>query len=45
MKKEIGIENRIGIEKDDEKSSQLRMKNVAFSSFRREKFSSLGRKM
>jgi hypothetical protein len=36
-KKEIGIENGIGIEKSNEKSPQLRTKNVAFLSLRREK--------
>jgi hypothetical protein len=35
-KKEIGIENGIGIEKRNKKSSQLRTKNVALSSLRRE---------
>jgi hypothetical protein len=33
--KEIGIENENGIEKNNEKSSQLRTKNVAFLSLRR----------
>jgi hypothetical protein len=36
MKKEIGIDNGIGIENDNEKSPQLRTENVAFSSLRRE---------
>jgi hypothetical protein len=35
MKNEIGIENGIEIEKDNEKSFQLWTKNVAFSSLRR----------
>jgi hypothetical protein len=37
IKEEIGIENGIGIKKDNEKSSQLWTKNVAFSSLYLEK--------